>query len=303
MRLERTTLFVPAGRCPLIDKAVRSTADAVCLDLEDSVPPDEKVAARANAIRAFQELDFGRRTRMLRINGLDTPFAYRDVIEIVEAAGDRIDVVMLPKAGGGEDVAFVDTLLTQIGMTHPNNIGIEAQIETAAGFVNLREIASASKRLEALVFGPGDYAASMQMPSANIGESDEHDALYPGHRWHAAMHAIVAHARANGLRAMDGPFAAFQDVAGFERSCRIARALGFDGKQCIHPAQLAAANAIFAPDDAEVARAREVVDAYDRAVAAGRGAVSFQGKMIDAANIRMARVVLERYALCKEKSR
>jgi citrate lyase beta subunit len=296
-------LFVPAARWAMIEKAARSGADAVCLDLEDSVPPEEKVSARGNAVRAFRELDFGRRTRMLRINGLDTPFAYRDVIEIVEAAGDRIDVVMLPKAGAREDVAFVDTLLTQIGLTHPNKIGIEAQIETAAGFVNLREIASASKRLEALVFGPGDYAASMQMPSANIGESDEHDALYPGHRWHAAMHAIVAHARANGLRAMDGPFAAFQDAAAFERSCRIARALGFDGKQCIHPAQLAAANTIFAPAPEEVARAGEVVDAYDRALAAGRGAVSFQGKMIDAANIRMARVVLERHALCEEKSR
>jgi citrate lyase beta subunit len=235
---------------------------------------------------------------MLRINALDGPFAYRDLIEVVEAAGDRMDLIMLPKAGAARDVAFVDILLGQIEMHRgfARRIGIEAQIETAAGFVAVREIAEASDRLEGLIFGPGDYAASMQMPLANIGEADEHDALYPGHRWHAVMHAIVAHARANGLRAMDGPFAGYKDAAGFERSCRVARAMGFDGKQCIHPGQLAAANAIFSPSDAEVAHAREIVDAYERAVAEGRGSASWNGKMIDAANIRMARTILEKQA-------
>lgn len=294
----RSMLFVPAARWPMIQKAAASAADAVCLDLEDSVPDAEKPAARANAIRALRELDFGSRLRLLRINALDTPFAYRDLIEVVEAAGDRLDRIMLPKAGSSADVAFVDILLGQIERARgfERSIGIEAQIESAAGFVAIREIAEASPRLEALIFGPGDYAASMQMPSSNIGEADEHDALYPGHRWHAAMHSIVAHARACGLGAIDGPYAAYQDAAGFDKSCRIARAMGFDGKQCIHPAQLAAANAIFSPTAEEVARARAIVEAYERALAEGRGSASFNGRMIDAANIRMARTILEKQA-------
>jgi len=278
----------------MIQKAAASAADAVCIDLEDSVPAAEKPAARATAIRAFNELDFGSRRRMLRINGLDTPFAYRDLIEVVEAAGDHLDLIMLPKAGCAQDVAFVDKLLAQIemhrGFRRP--IGMEAQIETAAGFVWLREIAGASPRLEALIFGPGDYSASMRMPSSNIGEFDSHDELYPGHRWHAVMHGIVATARAHGLRAVDGPYAAFGDAHGFERSCRIARSLGFDGKQCIHPAQLATVNSIFGPTAEEVAHARQVVAAYEEAAAEGRGAATLDGKMIDAANLRMARVVL-----------
>lgn len=303
MRLERSMLFVPASRWPMIEKAARSEADAVCLDLEDSVTIDDKPAGRANAIRALRELDFGSRVRMLRINGLDTPFAYRDLIDVVEAAGDRLDLVMLPKAGSGKDVFFVDTLLTQIE-THrgfSRRIGIEAQIETAEGFLSARKIAKSSPRLEALIFGPGDYSASMQMPSSNIGELDEHDEAYPGHRWHAVMHTIVASARAHGLRCLDGPFAGFKDSAGFERSCRIARSMGFDGKQCIHPGQLAMANATFTPSSDEVARARKVVGAYEQAVAEGRGSASLDGKMIDMANIRMARVVLEKQHLAQSE--
>jgi citrate lyase beta subunit len=295
-RLTRSMLFVPAGRWPMIEKAAASAADAVCVDLEDSVPAGEKAPARANAIRAFHELDFGSRVRMLRINGLDTPFAYRDLVDVVEAAGESIDLIMLPKAGSPQDVAFVDTLLTQVEMHRgfSRKIGIEAQIETAAGFLYAREIAQSSSRLEALIFGPGDYSASMQMPSESIGEFDRHDDEYPGHRWHAVMHTIVAAARANGLRAMDGPFAAYKDSAGFERSCRIAHSLGFDGKQCIHPAQLEAANSIFSPLTEDVARAKAVVEAYERAAAEGCGAASLNGHMIDMANIRMARVVLEK---------
>jgi citrate lyase subunit beta/citryl-CoA lyase len=296
MRLERTMLFVPATQRRMIEKAAASAADAVCIDLEDSVAVDDKPAARASAASAFREIDFGNRTRMLRINGLDTCFAYRDVIEVVEAAGDRLDLIMLPKAGGREDVIWVDKFLSQIEMARgfARPVGIEAQIETASGFLYAREIAQASARLEALIFGPGDYAASMQMPSESIGELDSHDDLYPGHRWHAVMHTIVAAARANGLRAMDGPYAAFQDTAGFDRSCRIARAMGFDGKQCIHPAQLTAANAIFTPAEEEVSRAEKVVRAYEQAVAQGRGAASLDGRMIDAANLRMARVILQK---------
>jgi citrate lyase subunit beta/citryl-CoA lyase len=284
-------LFVPGGRPAMIDKASASASDAVCLDLEDSVPVEEKAAARGNCIRALQELDFGRRVRMLRINGLDTPFAYRDLIEVVEAVGDRLELVMLPKASRPADVSFVEILLAQMGAVH---IGIEAQIETAAGFLYAREIAASSPRLEALIFGPGDYSASMRMPSSSIGEFDDNDAVYPGHRWHAVMHTIVAAARVNGLRAMDGPYAAFRDAEGLQRSCKIARALGFDGKQCIHPSQLETVNAAFSPTDDEVEQAIRTVTAYEAAAREGRGAATLDGRMIDAANLRMARVVLEK---------
>lgn len=304
LRLQRSMLFVPASRWPMIGKAAASAADAVCLDLEDSVIAADKAEARANAVRALTELDFGPRLRMLRINGLDTPFAYRDLVDVVEAAGDRIDLVMLPKAGSREDVAFVDTLLTQIEMHRgfQRRIGIEAQIETASGFLEVREIAAASGRLETLIFGPGDYAASMHMPSAGIGEFDAHDELYPGHRWHAVMHAIVASARVNGLRCLDGPYSAYQDLQGFERSCRIARAMGFDGKQCIHPGQIATANSIFSPSPEEISAARRIVDAYKQAVASGSGAVSLDGKMIDAASLRMAQVTVARHSLSQRVS-
>ncbi len=299
IRLERSMLFVPASRWPMVEKASQSAADAVCLDLEDSVAPDEKTSSRTNVIRAFSELDFVKRLRMFRINGLDTPFAYRDLIEVVEAAGDHIDLVMVPKVNSPEDVHFVDLLLTQIEMNCglTRRIGIEAQIETAAGFLNLREIAQSSVRVEALIFGPGDYSASMQMPSAGIGEFDAHDEVYPGHRWHAAMHSIVAAARANGLRCLDGPYAGFKDAVGFERSCRIALAMGFDGKQCIHPNQLSAANSFFAPTSEDATHAERIVQAYEQAIAEKRGAISLDGKMIDAANLRMARVVLEKARL------
>jgi|SRR4051794_2004795 len=293
-RLMRSMLFVPGGRPPMIEKAAASAADAVCIDLEDSVPTDGKAEARANAIRAFRELDFGRRVRMLRVNPLETPFAWRDLTEVVGAVGDRIELVVLPKIGRPRDVEFVETVLGQVGAAH---IGIEAQIETASGFLYAREIAESSPRLEALIFGPGDFSASMHMPATSIGEFDVHDDVYPGHRWHAVMHTIVAAARANGLRAMDGPYAAFQDVAGLQRSARISRSMGFDGKQCIHPAQLAAVNEVFTPTEEEIAHAERVVQAYELAAANGRGAVTLDGRMIDAANLRMARVVLERQKL------
>jgi citrate lyase beta subunit len=299
VRLERSMLFVPAARWSVIEKAAASAADAVCIDLEDSVATDEKAGSRANVVRAFQELDFGRRVRMFRINDLETPFAYRDLIEIVEAAGERIDLVMLPKTNSPSDVTFVDKLLRQIEdhCALARQIGIEAQIETAAGFLAVREIAQSSPRLEALIFGPGDYSASMQIPSVGIGEFDRHDEAYPGHRWHAVMHTIVAAARANGLRCLDGPYAAYKDAAGLEKSCNIALAMGFDGKQCIHPSQLAVCNATFTPKAHDAAHAQEVVGAYERAIAEKCGVASLNGKMIDAASLRMARTILQKQRL------
>jgi citrate lyase beta subunit len=291
-------LFVPGNRPDMMAKAATSAADAVCLDLEDSVTPEEKPASRGHAIKALRGLDFGGRVRMVRINGLDTPFAYRDLVELVEGAGVHLDAVMLPKAASARDVWFVDTLLTQLeahtGRSTP--IGIEAQIESAAGFVHVNAIAAATPRLRALIFGPGDFAASMRMPSSGIGEFDANDAMYPGHRWHAPMLAIVAAARTHGLQAVDGPYGQYKDAAGFERSCGIARSLGFDSKQCIHPSQLATVNTVFSPSPAEIAHARAVVQAVSDAAAAGKGAVVHDGKMIDAASLRMARTILDRAA-------
>ena len=302
-RLERSMLYVPASRPDMIAKAAASAADGVCIDLEDAVALDEKPASRANVVHALRDLDFGRKMRAFRINGLDTPFAYRDLIEVVEGAGDHLDLVMLPKANLPQDVVFVCTLLTQIEMSRgfTRRIGIEAQIESAKGFLWAREIAQASPRLEALIFGPGDYSATMQMPVANIGEMDENDQIYPGHRWHAVMHTVVAAARAYGLRAIDGPYAGYKDTAGLERACRIARVMGFDGKQCIHPSQIAVVHSVFGPTPDEVTRARAVVEAYEAAAKSGRGAVGHDGKMIDMANIRMARAVLRKFEVQSSK--
>src|SRR5688572_6670204 len=301
-RLVRSMLFVPGSRPAMFPKAAASEADAVCLDLEDSVLPDEKAAARANVIRALHEIDFGRRVRMIRINSLDSDQADRDLMDVMESAGDRIDVVMVPKAGSAADIEFVDGILAKIedarGLTR--RVGIEAQIESAAGFLYVREIARASARLEGLIFGPGDFAASMQMPASSIGEMDEYDAAYPGHRYHAVMLTIVSAARANGLRCMDGPYAGYKDTAGLIRACQIASALGFDGKQCIHPAQLPTVNAAFSPSPEEVARATALVKAHEAAVAAGRGAATHDGRMIDAASLRMAQVILQRNALDRQ---
>jgi citrate lyase beta subunit len=296
-------LYVPASRPNMIEKAAASDADAVCIDLEDAVTVDEKSGSRANVVRAFRELDFGRKLKAFRINGLDSPFAYRDLIEVVEEVGDRIDVVMMPKAHLPQDVRFVCMLLTQIELARgfTRQIGLEVQIESAKGFLWVREIAEASPRLQALIFGPGDYSATMQMPVANIGELDENDHLYPGHRWHAVMHAVVAAARANGLRAIDGPYAGYRDTSGLERSSRIARVMGFDGKQCIHPSQLSVVNEIFSPSAEEVTRAKAVVDAYEEAAKAGRGAIGKDGKMIDYANIRMAKALLKKFEVQNSK--
>jgi len=294
--MTRSTLFVPGSRPDMIAKAAASQADAVCLDLEDSVAPAEKPSSRAHVVRALRDLDFGIRLRMVRVNALDTPFAYRDIVDVVEGAAGRVDALMVPKVASARDVWFVDTLLAQIeahlGLGAP--IGVHAQVESAAGYVNLAAIASAGPRLRSLIFGPGDFAASMHMPSTGIGEFDENDAFYPGHRFHAVMLAIVAAARANGLQCVDGPYGQYTDAAGFERSCRIARVMGFDGKQCIHPSQLAAANEVFSPSEQEVAHAMAVVQAVSDAAAAGKGAAVHDGKMIDAASLRMARTILDR---------
>ena len=295
-------LYVPAVSWKMIEKAVVSRADAVCIDLEDATPPNDKPAARANVIRAFRELDFGPRIRMYRINALDTPWAYRDLIEVVEAVGDKVENVMLPKANSPDDIVFVDKLLTQIEQWRglSRQIGIEALVETAGGFLNVREMAQCSTRLESLSWGPGDFAASMRMPLADIGEFDANDALYPGHRWHTAMQSLVAAARVAGIRALDGPYAGYKDMEGFDRAAKIARAMGFDGKHCIHPGQLAHCNAVFTPTREEADKAQRLIDTYAKACSQGLGAISYEGKMIDAVSIRMAQVTINKFKLVEE---
>jgi citrate lyase subunit beta/citryl-CoA lyase len=280
----------------MIEKAAASDADAVMLDLEDAVPAEGKPSARAVVADALRTRDWRGKIRVFRINALDTVWAYRDLIEVIETAGAFVDAVMVPKVSRPEDVAFVDILLGQIesALRMDRRIGIEAQIESAPGLLNVERIAFASPRLEALVFGPGDYSASMRMPLDAIGALDEWDDAYPGHRWHYAMQRIVAAARAAGLRAQDGPLADYTDLEGLRRVARIARAMGFDGKWCIHPSQIAIVNEVFSPTARELAWARRVVEAYETAAGEGRGVVTVEGTMIDMASVRMARAALAR---------
>ncbi|MDS4027094.1 MAG: CoA ester lyase [Candidatus Contendobacter sp.] len=298
-RLERSVLLVPASNWSMIQKTATARADAVCIDLEDAVAPDEKEASRANVVRAYRELDFGNKLRMFRMNGLDTHFAYRDLVEIVEAAGDRIDLIVIPKVNRPEDVYVVETLLGQIESykKYSRPIGIEALIETALGCVNIREIAACSERLEGFVYGPGDYAASVRMPMESIGELDENDRIYPGHRWHHVMHSIVSAAKAYNKRAVDGPFAGIKNPEGLVQACKIGRAMGFDGKWCIHPSQIETVNQTFVPSEKEIGWARMVLDEYEAALREGRGAISVKGKMIDVASLRMCHAIVERAKL------
>ena len=290
MRAWRSELAVPGSNARMIEKAIASQADVVFLDLEDAVAPSEKPAARESVARAIRERDWGTKSPAFRMNALDTVWFYRDVIEVTEAAGAALRLLVVPKVNRPEDVHVIDTLLKQIEAAAgiPQRIGLEVQIETAKGMVNCERIAQASDRIEALTFGPGDFAASAGMPSSHIGMRDEWDERYPGHRWHYAMSRIVIAARAAGVRAIDGPYADFRGLDGLRRSCETARGLGFDGKWCIHPAQIDVVNEVFSPTDAEIVWARRVLDESHRAAEAGAGAASIDGRMIDGASIRMA---------------
>ena len=297
MRTPRSVLAVPASSTGMAEKALASAADAVFLDLEDAVAPDEKAGARKNVVHAIQELDWRGRPTLYRANALDTPYFYRDLIEIVEEAA--VDCVLIPKVQRPEDLHAADTLLTQLELAvglDRGRIKLEAQIESAEGLLNVDAIVRASSRLEALHLGPGDFAASLRMPGSNIGTSDEWDEEYPGHRFHYAMQRIVVAARAVGLRAVDGPVADYRDEEALRGSCLVARSLGFDGKWCIHPAQLETVNEVFSPTQKELEWARKVVAAYEEANAAGSGAISVDGQMVDAASIKMAQNTLAREA-------
>jgi len=280
----------------MIEKGVASDADVVFLDLEDAVAPAEKVASRANVVRAFQELDWGDKPHLYRTNGLDTPYFYRDLIDVVEPAQGVVDLIMLPKCEGPQDVYFATKLLRQLelGLGLERQIGLEVQIESPAGLLNAAKIAEESPRIESLVFGPGDYAGSVGMPVMAIGGEDEWDAAYPGHRFHDVMHGILVAGRAAGTRVIDGPYANFRDLDGLRQSARRARALGYDGKWCIHPAQIPVVNEVFSPTTEEVAWAEQVVSRAAAATAGGQGTLQIDGIMIDAASVKMAERTLRR---------
>lgn len=307
-RLNRSQLAVPGSNPRFFEKAQGSAADIIMFDLEDAVAPDEKEQARRNVIAAINDLDWGTRTLSVRINGLDTPFMYRDVIALVEQAGQRLDLLMVPKVGCAEDVYAVDLLITQVetAMRRAPRIGIEVLIETALGLQNVAVIAGASARIESLHFGSGDFAASTGMRTVAIGGpspdylvladagADGQRTAYWNDIWHHALASIVVAARAAGRRPIDGPYANFKDTEGFIAAAKRSAALGCEGKWVIHPSQIELANALFTPSAAEIERARRILAAMREAEAEGRGAVTLEGRMIDIASIRQAETLIRK---------
>ncbi|MGI9310411.1 MAG: HpcH/HpaI aldolase/citrate lyase family protein [bacterium] len=296
-RLQRSELAVPGSNPGMIDKAAASAADYVFLDLEDAVAPADKLAARANVIQALNDIDWNAagKTVSVRINGLDTPYMYRDVIEVIEQAGRCLDTVLVPKVGVPADLYAVEMLCNQIeqAMGFERRIGLEALIETALGMANVESIAAvaarARPRLEALHFGVADYAASCRARTVVIGGLNPD---YPGDQWHGALSRMTVACRAYGLRAIDGPFGDFHDAASYALAARRAAALGLEGKWAIHPSQIALANEVFSPPPDEIARAKAILAALESAAAHGQGAAQLDGKMIDAASARMAENVV-----------
>ena len=303
-RLQRSELAVPGSQPGMFRKALESEADYIFLDLEDAVAPADKAQARLNIIAALHEHDWREhgKTIAVRINGIDTHYMYRDVVDVVEQAGDRLDVVLIPKVGVPADVYLVDALLTQIEEAKgiEQRIGIDVLIETALGMANVEAIAQSSRRLEAMHFGVADYAASCRARTVNIGGLNPD---YPGDQWHAALSRMIVACRAYGLRAIDGPFGDFKDPNGYTLAARRGAALGIEGKWAIHPSQIGLANEVFTPPAKEVERARRILDALEQAAREGRGAAQLDGRMIDAASARMARVVVEMSEAIGSKSR
>lgn len=291
-RLRRCELSVPGSSEKMMSKAAAMDVDLVFLDLEDAVAPSEKRPARRKIVEALNGLDWGRKTRCVRINDLTTEYAYEDIIEVVEGARENLDLIMLPKAMGAADVQFVDKLLTmmekKLGLR--KRIGIEVLIEEVEAMMSVEAIAAASPRLEALIFGMGDYSASQGVSLKDIGGASG----YPGDVWHYQRQRMTIAARANGIDAVDGPYADFRNADHYREECRRAMILGMVGKWAIHPAQVELAQAVFSPAPADVARARAMMKAYDEALAQGLGAVQYEGKMIDIASVRIVRNLVEK---------
>ena len=301
-RLQRSELAVPGSSPKMFEKALNSAADYIFLDLEDAVSPNDKLSARANVIKALNEIKWKEKgkTISVRINSLDTHYMYRDIVELVEEAGERIDTILVPKAGTASDVYMVDCLLTQIETNKKlkNKIGIECLIETALGMSNIKEIAASSNRLEALHFGVADYAASLRARTTVIGGLNPD---YPGDQWHHGLSELVVTCRAYGLRAIDGPFGDFNDPDAYIDAAKRAAAIGIEGKWAIHPSQIDLANKVFSPPKAEVDKANRILDELKKAAAEGKGAAQLDGRMIDAASARMAENIVNINNLIQKK--
>lgn len=295
-RLNRCQLFAPGSRPELFAKAAASAADVVNLDLEDSVAPGDKDSARANVLEAIDGLDWGRKTLSVRINGLDSPWWHQDVVALIERAGERLDQIMIPKVGCAADLYAVDALVTAAerarGRSRP--LAFEAIIESAAGITHVEEIAAGSPRLQALSLGAADFAASMGMRVTGVGGTQEdYYTLHEGTRfwgdpWHWAQAAIVAACRTHGILPVDGPFGDFGDDEGFRAQARRSATLGMVGKWAIHPKQIALANEVFTPSEDVVTEAREIIAAMEAAKAAGQGAATYRGRLVDIASIKQA---------------
>ncbi len=296
LRVQRCELAVPGSNPDMFEKAMKSGVDFVFLDLEDAVAPDDKIQARKNIIEAINDLDWKEHgvSLSVRINGLDTQFMVRDVVDLIEQAGHKLDTILVPKVGVYSDVYMVEAMLNQLEIQQglKNRIGIEVLIETALGMSNVEDIArnGAAGRLEALHFGVADYAASNRARTTNIGGLNPY---YPGDQWHSAISRMTVACRAYGLRPIDGPFGDIKDPDGFKLAARRAAALGIEGKWAIHPSQVALANEIFTPPAAEIEKAKRILTALQEAAAQGKGAAALDGRLIDAASARMANNVVE----------
>jgi malyl-CoA/(S)-citramalyl-CoA lyase len=299
-RPNRCQLFGPGSRPAIFEKMAASAADVINLDLEDSVAPDDKTEARKNIIHAIGDVDWGKKTLSVRINGLDTPFWYRDVVDLLENASDRLDQIMIPKVGNGADVYAVDALVTAVEAAkgRTKRLSLEVIIETAAGIAHVEEIAAASPRLQAMSLGAADFAASMGMQTTGIGGTQENYYMaregqkYWADPWHWAQTAIVAACRTHGVLPVDGPFGDFSDDEGFRAQALRSATLGMVGKWAIHPKQVALANEVFTPSEAAVTEAREILAAMDEAKRTGQGAAVYKGRLVDLASIRQAEVIV-----------
>ena len=301
-RLQRSELAVPGSSPQMFEKALNSDADYIFLDLEDAVSPNDKLIARQNIIQGLKDIDWKKngKTISVRINGLDTHYMYKDLIDIVTQAGQHIDTILIPKVGVRDDVYMVDCLLSQLEdeMNLKNKIGIECLIETALGMVNIEQIAKSSSRLEALHFGVADYAASLRARTVVIGGLNPD---YPGDQWHHGLSKLVATCRAFGLRAIDGPFGDFNDPDGYINAAKRGAAIGIEGKWAIHPSQIQYANNVFSPPESEVHKAKRIIDELAKAASQGKGAAQLDGRMIDAASERMAENIVNIDNLIKSK--
>jgi citrate lyase beta subunit len=301
-RVQRSELAVPGSSPKMFEKALNSTADFIFLDLEDAVSPNDKVTARENVIKALKEMDWrgNGKTISVRINGLDTHYMYRDVVEIMCQAGEFVDTLLIPKVGVQGDVYMVDCMVNQIEQERglKNKVGLECLIETALGMVNIEEIAQSSKRLEALHFGVADYAASLRARTVVIGGLNPD---YPGDQWHHGLAKLVATCRAYGLRPIDGPFGDFNDPEGYINAAKRGAAIGIEGKWAIHPSQIEHANTVFSPPAQEVEKAHRIIEELAKAAAEGKGAAQLDGRMIDAASEKMAENIINVNKLIQSK--